>query len=169
MRAGAVLLWAVIATIVLAGLGIFGSLVLSGRIDLFPSAVATPTATPTPTPEAVVDTSYTVLVLNATDEAGLATQTKAVIEAAGWSADLVLAGNAGSTDFAETTVYYVLAEDEPAARGLAEVVGGAKVAQSDVYLPADDPATEEDEHAIRQLTLVLGLDRTESATPSPTP
>ena len=75
----------------------------------------------------------------------------------------MLASEAGSTDFPETTVYYYLPTDEAAAAGLAEVIGGAKLEQSDVYQPADDPEA-------RQLTVVIGLDRTATpptATPTP--
>jgi hypothetical protein len=168
MRAWVVLLWALLATIVLVGVGIFGSLIATGRVTLFPEPSATPTPVATVTP--VIDTSFGVVVLNATPEAGLATRTKDAIVAAGWPADSVLPGEAGSTDFAETTVYYAYPEDQAAALGLAGVIGGAQVAQTDMYLQQDDPATDVDESAARQLTVVLGLDRVASApTPSATP
>ncbi|GAA1966537.1 LytR C-terminal domain-containing protein [Microbacterium deminutum] len=160
MRGWVVLIWAAIATIVLIIVGIFGTLIASGRIELFPTP--SPTATPLPTVEAVVDTSYEVLILNATPQAGLATQLKDVVVAAGWPVDSVLASEAGSNDFAETTVYYLKPEDQAAALGLAGVIGGAKVEQSDIYQPAD-PRTP-------QLTIVIGLDRTAgAASPTPTP
>lgn len=157
MRGWVIFLWALIATIVLIAAGIFGSLLVSGRVTLFPE----PTPTPTPVPEVtpVLDTSYTVLVLNATPERGLATLTKSEIVAAGWPEASVVASEAGSEDFEETTVYYYLPEDEAAALGLAEVIGGAAVAQSDFYQPIDDPGTEADESLVKQLTVVLGLDR----------
>lgn len=159
MRAGAVLLWSAVATIILIVLGIFGSLLLSGRIELFPAgAEPVPTAT-TPAVEPVVDTAYQVLILNATDAAGLATQTKDAVVAAGWAADDVLASEAGSTDFPETTVYYVAPEDEAAAAGLADVIGGARTEQSDAY-PSADPERS-------QLTIVLGVDRTGGGEPAP--
>jgi len=166
MRAWVVLLWAVLATIVLVAVGIFGSLIATGRVTLFP----TPSATPTPvaTIEPVIDTTYGVVVLNATPESGLATRTKDTIVAAGWPADSVLPGEAGSTDFAQTTVYYAFPEDEAAALGLAGVIGGAEVAQTDQYLQVDDPETEVDESAARQLTVVLGLDRVAVPSPSAT-
>ena len=108
-----------------------------------------------------VDTTYDVLVLNATPEQGLATQMKDVVVAAGWAEDTVLASEAGSTDFAETTIYYYLPADEAAAAGLAQTIGGAKLAQSDVYQPVDDPEA-------KQLTIVIGLDRT-AKQPTETP
>lgn len=168
MRGWVVFLWAVLATIVLVAVGIFGTLIASGRVVLFPTPEPTPTPIETVAP--VVDTSYSVIVLNATPETGLATQLRDQIIAAGWAADSVNAGQAGSTDFAETTVYYAYPEDEAAARGLAEtVLGGAQVAQSDVYQPQDDPNTGDiDESQTKQLVVVIGLDRT-SSPPSPSP
>lgn len=160
MRGWVVLLWAALATIVLVALGIFGTLLVSGRIELFPTAAPTPTAAPVVTP--VIDTSYDVLILNATPQSGLGTQTKDVVVAAGWSPDTVTAGAAGSEDFPETTVYYLAPEDEAAAAGLAEAIGGARIQQSDVYQPADPERT--------QLTIVIGLDRTDDPpSPSATP
>jgi hypothetical protein len=158
MRAWLVLLWAVVATIVLITIGIFGTLIASGRIELFPAPV--PVATPQATVEPVVDTTYDVVILNATPEEGLATQLKDVLVEAGWPTDNVTAGEAGSQDFPETTVFYLAPEDEAAAAGLAGVIGGAKIAQSDVYQPADAES--------KQLTIVIGLDRT-AAPPSATP
>lgn len=161
MRGWVVLMWAVLATIVLVAVGIFGTLLVTGRVVLFPTPAASVTPLPVVTP--VVDTSYEVLVLNATPEQGLATRMKDVVVAAGWAEDSVLASEAGSTDFPETTIYYYLPADEAAAAGLAQVIGGAKLEQSDVYQPVDDPEA-------RQLAIVIGLDRTAtppSATPEP--
>ena len=161
MRGWVVLLWAVLATIVLVALGIFGTLLITGRVVIFPTPE--PTATPLPIVTPVIDPTYEVLVLNATPEAGLATQMKDVVVAGGWAEDAVLASEAGSTDFPETTIYYYLPTDEAAAAGLAEVIGGAKLEQSDVYQPADNPEA-------KQLAIVIGLDRTSTpptATPAP--
>ncbi|MEV8266990.1 LytR C-terminal domain-containing protein [Microbacterium sp. NPDC076911] len=160
MRGWVVLLWAALATIVLITVGIFGTLIASGRIEL---GAPEPTATVEPTPEveAVVDTSFDVVILNATPESGLATQLKDVVVAAGWADEMVTASEAGSQDFAETTVYYLNDEDEAAALGLANVIGGAAVAQTDVY----QPATADEQ----QLTVVIGADRTSSDTATPTP
>lgn len=160
MRAWVVLLWAALATIVLVAVGIFGTLLASGRVVLFPTP--TPTIAPAPVVTPVVDTSIPVLVLNATPESGLATQLKDVITAAGWPIDSVNAGDAGSQDFAETTVYYAFPEDEAAALGLAQVIGGAQTAQTDLYQNPENPEA-------KQLTVVIGLDRTAAgATPAPT-
>ncbi|MFB8387244.1 LytR C-terminal domain-containing protein [Microbacterium sp. NPDC055910] len=158
MRGWVVLLWAVLATIVLIVIGIFGTLLASGRIELFP----TPEPTPEPTVqiEPVIDTTYAVNVLNATPEEGLATQLKDVVVAAGWPADSVLASGAGSDDFTMTTVFYLDADDEAAALGLADVIGGAEIEQSEAY-QLGDPDT-------KQLTIVIGLDRT-STPPEPAP
>lgn len=167
MRGGVVFFWAALATVILIALGIFATFVVSGRIVLFPEPTPTPTPTATVTP--VVDTSYSVLILNATPETGLATRMKDEVVAAGWPADTVLAGQAGATDFPETTIYYASPADLPAALGLAEVIGGARVEESTVYQPTDDPATEVDEGATKQLTIVIGLDRTAAGVPTPTP
>ncbi len=156
MRGGVVFLWAAIAAVVLTVAGIFGALVVSGRISLSPAPE--PTTTPVVVVEPVIDTTAPVLVLNATGQEGLATQVRDTIVAAGWPADIVTAGAAGSTDFPETTIYYADAADEAVALGLAEVIGGAQIAQSSQYLPPDDPETEANESG-RQLTVVLGLDR----------
>jgi len=161
MRGGVVLLWAALATIVLVALGIFGTLLGTGRIVLFPTPE--PTITPLPIVTPVIDPAYEVLILNATPEPGLATQLKATVVQAGWAEDTVLASEAGSTDFPETTIYYYLPTDEAAAAGLAEVIGGANLEQSDVYQPADDPEA-------KQLAIVIGLDRTATPpTAAPTP
>ncbi|MDQ1206146.1 LytR C-terminal domain-containing protein [Microbacterium sp. SORGH_AS_0862] len=168
MRAGVVTLWAIVVTIVLIAAGIFGSLVLSGRIVLVPSLTPTPTPTPEVTP--VVDMSFSVLVLNATPETGLATTLKDELIAKGWGADLVNASSASATDFPQTTVYYAFPGDEAAAKGLAELIGGADVAESNQYQPTDDAGTADvDESQAKQLTIVIGLDRTAAGAPSPTP
>lgn len=159
MNGWVVLLWAGLATIVLIAVGIFGTLLASGRIGLAPAA--TPTAVPTAEVTPVIDTSYDVMILNATPEEGLATQTKDIVVEAGWSADQITAGGAGSQDFAQTTVYYLLPEDEAAAAGLAEAIGGADIEQSEVYAPVDEGA--------KQLTVVIGLDRTAAGQASPSP
>lgn len=164
MRGGVVFLWAAVATVVLIAAGIFGTLVISGRIDL--TAEPAPTLSEVPVVEPVVDPTYEVLVINATPQSGLATQVADTIITAGWPQELVTAGGAsGSTDFPVTTVYYPLEGDEAAARGLADVIGGAAVAQDDQYAQADDPETERDES--RMLTVVLGLDRVDGAGETP--
>lgn len=158
MNRWAVLLWSVVAVLVLAIGGIFASMVIMGKVTLFPEAV--PTIEPTPERTGVVDTSYTVLVLNATPEQGLDVDVRDTLLNNGWTAGAVFAGPAGSQDFPETTVYFVHAEDEEAAIGLARLIGGAAVAQSDVNADPSDPGQ-------RQLTVVIGLDR--APAPAATP
>jgi hypothetical protein len=150
--------WAAVATVVLIGAGIFGTLVASGKITLGPSPSPTIVAAPEATP--VIDTSYTVLVLNATGHAGLANSVKQQVVAAGWKPETVQAGDAGTTGFAKTTVYYAVPADEGPARGLARAIGGAEVAQSDTYQPTSDPEA-------KQLTIVVGMDRASGAKASP--
>ncbi|MFJ6652863.1 LytR C-terminal domain-containing protein [Microbacterium sp. NPDC091313] len=162
MRVGVVLLWAAAAAVVLTVAGIFSALVLSDRISLGP-AEAVPTPSAIAEVEPVKDTSYPVLVLNATPQDGLATQVRDTIIGAGWPADSVNAGGAGSTDFETTTVFYVDEADEAAARGLADVIGGAEVAQSSQYIAPDDSGDS------KQLTVVLGLDQLAAPESSPSP
>ena len=160
MRGWVVLLWAALATIVLVTVGIFGTLLAAGRIELFPTPE--PTTQPTVQVTPVLDTTFQVAILNATPERGLATQLKDVVVAAGWPAAQVLPSDASRDDFPETTVFYLAAEDEAAAAGLAEAIGGARIEQSEAYQPAD-PET-------RQLTVVIGLNSTDaggSTTPTP--
>ncbi|MBM3714493.1 MAG: LytR family transcriptional regulator [Actinobacteria bacterium] len=162
LRGWMVFLWAAVLTVVLIAAGIFGTLVASGRISLGGhDSIAQPT--PTPTVAGVVDTSFSVVVLNGTGQDGLATQLRDQIVAAGWSGDTVVTGDSDSTDFATTTVYYVRPEDEAAALGLAQAIGGAEIAQNDFLQPADDPNTPDDEAQTRQLVVVIGLDRVPAA------
>lgn len=158
MNGWVVLLWSFVAALVLIVAGIFGALVVMGRISLFPEAV--PTSQPTPEVTGVVDTTYSVLILNASGEEGLDVQMRETLVNSGWLADSVFSGSAGSQDFADTTVYYVAEADELAAIGLADVIGGAAVEQSDFYADPSDPEQ-------KQLVIVIGLDRS-SAAPEPT-
>ena len=158
MNGWVVLLWSFVAALVLIIAGIFGSLVVMGRISLFPDAGQS--AAPTPVETGVVDTSITVMILNGTPDEGLATQMRDTLVTEGWSADDVFAGDSSSQDFATTTVFYVDAGDELAARGLADVLGGAAVQQSDYY-----PGETEDGR--KQFTVVIGLDRSSSAPETP--
>lgn len=158
LRGGIVLLWSAIATVVLVAVGIFGTMMATGRIALFPTPESTATAPAAA--EAEIDTSYSVIVLNATPQQGLAGDVRAQVLDAGWKADDVLDSEASADDFKTTTVYYAFPEDEGAARGLAEAIGGAEVVLNDSYQPTDDPNTEKtDEGAAKQLVIVVGLDR----------
>ncbi|MDU0346523.1 LytR C-terminal domain-containing protein [Microbacterium sp. KSW2-29] len=168
LRGWIVFLWAAIATLVLIIVGIFGSLVASGRISFGADDVPAPTVSAEPTTPAVVDTSYSVVVLNGTGQDGLAASVRDQIVAAGWSGDTVETGDSDTTDFAQTTVYYLRDADAAAAQGLAQTIGGAEVAQSDFLQPTDDPNTPDDESAVKRLVVVIGLDRASGATPSAT-
>ncbi len=162
MNGWVVLLWSFVAALVLIIAGIFGSLVVMGRISLFPEAVSTPV--PTPVETGVVDTSVSVMILNGTPDEGLDTQMRDVLVNNGWAPDIVFAGDSSSQDFATTTVFYVNDEDELAAIGLANLLGGAAVQQSDYY-------SGQTEDGLKQFTVVIGLDRSSSApeTPGETP
>lgn len=162
MNGWVVLLWSFVAALVLIIAGIFGSLVVMGRISLFPESA--PSAVPTPEETGIVDTSISVLILNGTPDEVLDTQMRDSLINSGWAAGSVLAGDSSSQDFETTTVFYVDAEDELAAIGLANLLGGAAVQQSDYY-------SGETEAGQKQFTVVIGLDRTTSVpeTPAETP
>lgn len=155
MRAGVVVFWSFVSIIVLVAVGIFGTLVYTGRIALFPEPEPTTTTAPVEEVAPVVDTTYPVLILNATPQRGLANTMRDTVIGAGWTAEAVSAGEAGSQDFATTTVFFTAPEDEGAARGLADVIGGADVELSDAYPGAVGP----DGVAAPQLTIVIGADR----------
>lgn len=148
----ALLFWSAVATVVLVAAGIFGTLVATGRIAFDSPPAPTTTSSPAADPVAAIDTSYSVLVLNATTQGGLAGTVRDEVIAAGWSSDAVEAGDAAASDFPATTVYFPFDDAEAAARGLAEALGGAEVAFSDAYQPADDDQ-------LRQLVVVVGIDR----------
>lgn len=162
MNGWVVLLWSFVAALVLIIAGIFGSLVVMGRISLFPEAV--PSSAPTPEETGVVDTTISVLILNGTPDEGLDTQMRDTLINSGWAADNVFAGDSSSQDFAATTVFYVNDVDELAAIGLANLLGGAAVQQSDYY-------SGQTEEGLTQFTVVIGLDRSTTApeTPAETP
>ncbi|MFJ2542859.1 LytR C-terminal domain-containing protein [Microbacterium sp. NPDC087589] len=162
MNGWVVLLWSFVAALVLIIGGIFGSLVVMGRISLFPEAV--PTASPAPVETGVVDVTYSLMILNASPDEGLDEQMRDLLINNGWAADVVFASDSESQDFTTTTVYYVAEEDELAALGLANLIGGAQVEQSDFYSDLNDTGA-------KQLTVVIGLDRATTApdTPADTP
>lgn len=154
MRGSVVFLWSAVATVALVAIGIFGTLIATGRITPFPTPIA---MVPSGEAEETIDTRYEITVLNATPQSGLGGEFAAMIVAAGWDAADVTAGEAGSDGFAMTTVFYSSDRDEGAARGLAGAIGGAAVQLTDAYadLLGDDSA--------KQLVLVIGLDRTDDA------
>ena len=158
MNGWVVLLWSTAAALVLIVAGIFVTLVIIGRIDLFPQAQ--PDAAATPAIEAAVDPSYRVLILNGTAEDGIESDARQILLDNGWTDDMVLASAGSTTDFETTTVYYVETEDLAAAEGVADLLGGATLVQSDFYAAQN---TSEDP----QLTVVLGLDRTTAAPETP--
>lgn len=143
-----VLLWAALATVLLTVAGILAFLVLSQRVDIVPGIDPMPEPSVSP----VVDTSYTVLVLNGTGTQGVAEDVASELVQAGWSDDLVLPSESSVTDFPQTTVYYASPEEEAIAHGIAEAIGGARVQQSTRYQDPPDPA-------LKEITVVAGLDR----------
>lgn len=160
MNGWVVLLWSFVAALILIIGGIFGALVVMERITLFPEAA--PSATPTPEETGVVDVTYSVMILNASPDAGLDEQMRDDLINNGWAAGSVFATDSDSQDFTTTTVYYIADEDELAAIGLARLIGGAEVEQSDAYASLNDTGA-------KQLTVVIGVDRTTAAPETPAP
>ena len=156
-----VLLWSAAVALVLIVCGIFVSLVMMDRISLFGGDEPTPVQTDAGV-VAEVDTSYRVLILNATPEEGLVAEMREKLLAEGWSTDKVFGSDGSSQEFSKTTVFYVSDDDEGAALGLAEMLGGAEVQKSDFYAALND--SEEP-----QLTVVIGLDRAAGASGTETP
>ena len=150
MNGWIVLLWSFVAALVLIVAGIFVALVMMGRISLFPAAEES--IAPVPEETGIVDTSYSVLILNATPEEGLDAQIRESLINAQWPDELISSGDAGTQDFAETTVYYVSDDEREVALGLADLIGGAEVDQSDSYADPNNPEQ-------KQLVVVVGLDR----------
>lgn len=151
MNGWVVLLWACVCALVLIVIGVFAALVIMGRITLFPESDGQ--QAPRPEQTGVVDTGYSVMILNATPDDGLDEQMRDELINAGWAADIVFAVDGSSSDFPETTVYHVAEEDEDAALGVAHLIGGARTELSDVYADLNDTDGG-------QLVIVIGLDHT---------
>ncbi|WDH78127.1 LytR C-terminal domain-containing protein [Microbacterium esteraromaticum] len=159
MNALVVLLWSAAVALVLIVAGIFAALVMMDRIS-FGSGDSSPSASQSEEGTAAeIDTSYRVLILNATSQEGLVAEAEETLQAQGWAQGDVFGSDRASEEFETTTVFYVDDTDEAAALGVAEVIGGAAVQQSDFYADFNDS-----EHP--QLTVVLGTDRVSGGAPS---
>lgn len=156
LRVGVIVLWSLVATVAIVAAGVLSTLFATGRLDFSsPSTSATQAQVIAPT----VDTTYQVLILNATPDADLGTTVRDDVIAAGWDEADVQESNASSDDFATTTVYYGTEADEAAARGLADAIGGADVSLDDTYqvvVPPETVGTPDDPRS--QLVVVVGLD-----------
>jgi len=157
--------WALGATAVLIGLGVFGMASLSNKLNIAipglssspatetATATATDAATAVPTAVATVDPSLTVTVLNGTTGTGVAKAAGDLLSAAGWTVGAL--SNASTEDVTKTTVYYADATLEGAARGVAASLPGSTV------LLASDFATSG-----ADLTVVVGADFVSRSTPT---
>lgn len=149
LKMGVVLLWALVGLVVLFSAGVVGTLALTDGLPWQQNQEAQPG--PEPEVEAKLDTTYTVLVLNASGDDSRTQPVADKIVAAGWPADLVLPSVASEQDFTETTVFYVEDADAPAALALAEVLGVTNIVKDATYAQ-----TQGDEKA--PLTVVIGVD-----------
>jgi len=155
--------WALGATAVLIGLGVFGMASLSNKLNIAipglssssasDTATTTDAATEVPAAVATVDPSLTVTVLNGTTGTGVAKTVGDKLSAAGWTVGAL--SNASTEDVTTTTVYYADATLEGAARGVAASLPGSTV------LLASDFATSG-----ADLTVVVGADFVVSTTPT---
>ena len=155
--------WALGATAVLIGLGVFGMASLSNKLNIAipglssssasDTATTTDAATEVPAAVATVDPSLTVTVLNGTTGTGVAKTVGDTLSAAGWTVGAL--SNASTEDVTKTTVYYAEATLEGAARGVAASLPGSTV------LLASDFATSG-----ADLTVVVGADFVVSTTPT---
>jgi hypothetical protein len=140
--------WALAATLVLIGLGVFGLFVLNNRLNFelpgastetpvpsqgtpSPTATTTPTPTESATPEPTVDPSLSITVLNGTPGTGVAGGVGELLTEAGWTVDTT--SDADSEDVPDTIVYYADPSLEGAARGIAETVEGSEILLSDDF------------------------------------
>lgn len=115
--------WAAGATVVLATAGIIGVMVFNDRLDVQQPAASTPP--PTETAEPTVAPEIPVTVLNGTEVPGLAATAAQALTDAGLT--IGTTSNADQSDIAETVVYYVRADLEGAARGVAGLLPESEV------------------------------------------
>ncbi|TFD30694.1 LytR C-terminal domain-containing protein [Cryobacterium cryoconiti] len=151
--------WALGATVVLVGAGVFGLAMLNNNLDFELPGATTAASTaetsdpaspaeapaPAPAPAATVDPSLTVTVLNGTAGDGVARAVGDLLETEGWT--LGELDNASTEDVPTTIVYYADETLEGAARGVAASLPGSDVLLSSDF--ADSAAS---------LTVVVGND-----------
>lgn len=148
---------ALVATLALIAAGVIGTLLATDRLSLFPQPSA---STPAATIQPVLDTSFSILLIDASGQDGVVAAVRSEVLAAGWSEDKVSESSSDASDFETTTVYYAAPEDQAAARGLADAIGVEWVELNDSYQPVDDPQTTDvDEGGLMQLVVAIGRDR----------
>jgi hypothetical protein len=134
-------LWALLATILLIGIGIFGLAYVNGDLPFQqPEPLPVNTPTPSPTAEPVIDPAVPITILNGTPTPGLATVVGDALVAQGWDGAKLGVGsraNAATTDIEETVVYYSDPSFEGAARGLVLALGVGDIRLSNDYPNSD--------------------------------
>ncbi len=148
-RGWATFLWASVAAVVLFAGGVFGSLVVMGKITFGEDKPDT-TITQAPV-EPRIDTSYSILILNATPEEAKTAEVTQLLVTAGWTQEQIFSIDSDDKDFEHTTVYYPLPGDQSPALGVAGLMNEALIEQSDVYQMGDVAESA-------QLTIVIGAD-----------
>ncbi|MFZ4894612.1 LytR C-terminal domain-containing protein [Plantibacter sp. Mn2098] len=153
-------LWAVIATLVLVGIGTWALFSLNSSVDFFqgpsksPSSSASETPSATPEPVApVVDPEANILVLNGTPTSGLASEASTKLAGAGFTQSISTSD--ASTDTVEKSgIYYQDPSQEGAARAISNALGGIPIEVSQQYaIP-----TEEGDTPMLRIVVVLGAD-----------
>ncbi len=140
-----VLLWWLLAVGILTGIGIIAFLTLSRN-----ETISLPELSPrTEQTQPVVDTSYTVVILNGTWSPDTGDQMRDSIIQMGWDEGAVVPLPSDADDIPTTAVYYSGSEDEAAARGLANALAVDTVTHSDEFASLSDGG----------LTVVVGTDR----------
>lgn len=119
----------IVATAVIVTIGIIGVNSIGGTSDPMPNAPQQ-TQDDRVTPE--LDPTATVAVLNGTPTPNLAAGVDQVITANGWG-QITFSGDAASREVQISAVFYLAAEDETAAAGLAAELGGVSTYQSSDY------------------------------------
>lgn len=143
--------WAVLATVLLTGAGLFALAAVDSSIhfDFFPGVkTAAPTPTVIPTAEPTLSPDVPLTILNGTPTVGLSNQVGDALVALGWTGATEGIGsraNASANDVENTIVYYADPSLEGAARGIVLALG-----VGDVRLSTDFPGS--------QITVVIGLD-----------
>lgn len=147
LRMGVVLLWAALAAVLLFVVGVVGMLALQQR----QSAPAPQSSSDIAQTAGNVDTTYTVLVLNASGDDTRGGEIEQKLRDAGWAEGDILPVTADEQGFETTTVFYVDDADREAAVGLAQLVGAREVQQDGTYAEAQGGEKS-------PLTVVIGVD-----------
>lgn len=123
--------WTALAAVIVATAGVLGAMGYLGRLGGTPEETPAATEAPASTAPPTLDPATPVTVLNGTDVSGLAGKAADVLTGSGLT--VAATSNASESDVTETMVYYSKPELEGAARGIAGLLPGSDVQQSDEF------------------------------------